>query len=114
MKNKTHPPTILSILTVHQLLKLKKPTNPLVSVINLSTINIDIDEVERRLAYNFFSIALKKNCDGFGYGQHHYDFDEGVMSFVAPQQVISHTCQRLDGKCIIFRSFHACSTRPVR
>lgn len=88
MKRKPHPPSILSISTVHQLLKLKKPSNPLVSVIDLSDTNIDAEEIERSLTYNFYSIALKKNCDGFHYGQRYYDFDEGVMSFIAPQQVI--------------------------
>ncbi|MCS4302680.1 AraC family transcriptional regulator [Chryseobacterium sp. BIGb0232] len=88
MKSKVNPPKIFSISAVHQLLKLKKPTNPLVSVIDLSTVSIDMDDVERTIAYNFFSIAFKKNCDGFGYGQNHYDFDGGVMSFVAPQQII--------------------------
>ncbi|KAA2223652.1 helix-turn-helix domain-containing protein [Chryseobacterium sediminis] len=89
MKNKINPPQVLSISKVHQLLKLKKPTNPLVSVIDLSTINIDTNEIEKTISYNFFSIALKKNCDGFGYGQQHYDFDEGVMSFIAPQQIVT-------------------------
>lgn len=88
MKRKLHPPTILSISSVHQLLNLKKPTNPLVSVINLADTTIDVAEIERSLAYNFYSIALKKKCEGFHYGHQHYDFDEGVMSFIAPQQVI--------------------------
>ncbi|AZA76460.1 AraC family transcriptional regulator [Chryseobacterium sp. G0186] len=89
MKNKINPPQVLTISKVHQLLKIKKPTNPLVSVIDLSTITIDTDEIEKKISYNFFSIALKKNCDGFGYGQQHYDFNEGVMSFIAPEQIIS-------------------------
>lgn len=89
MKNKVIPPKTLSISAVHELLKIEKPTNPLVSVIDLSTVSIDMDEVEKTITYNFYSIAFKKNCDGFGYGQRHYDFDEGVMSFIAPQQIIA-------------------------
>lgn len=88
MKRKPHTPAILSISKVHQLLKLKKPTNPLVSVIDIAETNMDVKEIESTVTYNFYSITLKKNCDGFGYGQQHYDFDEGVMSFIAPQQVI--------------------------
>lgn len=89
MKNKVNIPQVLSISKVHQLLGLDKPTNPLVSVIDLSKISIDTNEIEKTISYNFFSIALKKNCDGFGYGQQHYDFDDGVMSFIAPHQIIS-------------------------
>ena len=88
MKRKSHPVEILSISKVHQMLNLKKPANPLVSVIDLADTNIGAEEIERSLAYNFYSVALKKNCEGFRYGQQHYDFDEGVMSFIAPQQVM--------------------------
>ncbi|MVT12232.1 helix-turn-helix domain-containing protein [Chitinophaga tropicalis] len=88
MKRKSHPPTILSISSVHQLLKLKKPSNPLVSVIDLADANIEEKEIEQSLTDNFYSVALKKNCDGFRYGQQYYDFNEGIMSFVAPQQVV--------------------------
>jgi len=89
MKKKQHPPTILSISTVHKLLNLNKPVNPLVSVIDLADTHIDVEEIEQSLTYNFYVITLKKNCDGFRYGQQHYDFEEGVMSFMAPQQVIN-------------------------
>jgi AraC-like DNA-binding protein len=60
----------------------------LVSVIDLSQTALDVDELERTLSYHFYSISLKRNCAGFLYGQRHYDFDDGIMSFVAPRQVI--------------------------
>lgn len=88
MRKKIHPPEILSISNIHRLLNLKKPTNPLVCVIDLADIDIDTVEMERSLTYNFYNITLKKNCEGFRYGQQYYDFVEGVMSFVAPNQVL--------------------------
>jgi AraC-like DNA-binding protein len=33
-------------------------------------------------------ISLKRNCDNLTYGQQKYDFDEGVMAFVGPNQVL--------------------------
>lgn len=39
--------------------------------------------------HGFYSIAIKKNVIGkFRYGQTDYDFDEGLMSFFAPDQVL--------------------------
>lgn len=38
---------------------------------------------------NFYSIGLKRNIEGkFKYGQQKYDFDEGLMSFVSPNQLV--------------------------
>ncbi|WP_317040539.1 helix-turn-helix domain-containing protein [Epilithonimonas hungarica] len=39
----------------------------------------------------FYWIAVKQNCPGkVKYGQGFYDFDEGVMSFVSPKQLLSY------------------------
>ena len=41
-------------------------------------------------AMDFYCVALKKNFKGkLKYGQRYYDFDEGVMSFISPQQVLT-------------------------
>ncbi len=38
---------------------------------------------------NFYCISLKKDYDGkLRYGQRHYDFDEGMMAFIAPHQLL--------------------------
>lgn len=38
---------------------------------------------------NFYCISLKKDYDGqLRYGQRHYDFDEGMMAFISPNQVL--------------------------
>ena len=43
--------------------------------------------------YDFYCIGLKRVCLSpnikFRYGQQPYDFDEGILSFVAPNQVLS-------------------------
>lgn len=80
---------IHSVSALHSMLSLKKPTHPLVSVIDLSTITTSVQEIEQSLSYGFYSIALKRNFEGkVRYGQQYYDFHEGVMTFIAPQQVI--------------------------
>lgn len=78
----------LSISKVHKALNIQKPSNPLVSVIDFKDISIDLHEIGNIFTYNFYYISFIKNCDGFGYGQQHYDFEEGTMSFIAPNQIV--------------------------
>ncbi|CCH52857.1 transcriptional regulator, AraC family [Fibrisoma limi BUZ 3] len=84
------PYIIHSISELHRLLTIGKPDNPLVSVIDFSEITCFSDEQLRSVVYNFYCIALKKNFEGkMRYGQNSYDFDEGVMTFFSPGQVIT-------------------------
>src|SRR5690606_39799021 len=79
-----------SIAELHRMLEIPKPKNPLVSVIDFGEIKCFDDEMLRSVSYNFYCIALKKNFDGkMKYGQQYYDFDEGVMTFFAPLQVVT-------------------------
>jgi AraC-like DNA-binding protein len=87
------PVTPLRIRTIsefHRLRGLPKPEHPLVSVIDFNAIQPLNDLEPRSLVQNYYSIALKKNINGkMKYGQQEYDFDEGVMFFIAPGQVFS-------------------------
>lgn len=91
MKKQINNPYIIhSISELHRLLALPKPQHPQVSVINLHEIKCHFDESLKSVVYNFYSICIKKDFTGkMKYGQHYYDFDEGVMTFFAPGQVIS-------------------------
>ncbi|MBC8112393.1 MAG: helix-turn-helix transcriptional regulator [Verrucomicrobia bacterium] len=81
---------IKTISEYHQLRGLPKPEHPLISVINFETIKIATENNPTNLVFDFYSIALKRN---FGtkikYGQQEYDFDEGILFFIAPGQVFS-------------------------
>jgi AraC-type DNA-binding domain-containing proteins len=96
MKKYQQVPASLSISKVHQILGLNKPTNPLVSVIDFKDISIDLEGIGNILTYNFYYISFIKNCDGFSYGQQYYDFEEGTMSFIAPNQVIKVEKERFE------------------
>ena len=89
-KETSHPYVINSISDLHRLLELPKPAHPLVSVINLAEIKCYLDESLRSVIYNFYSICIKKDFKGkMKYGQNYYDFDEGIMTFFSPGQVVS-------------------------
>lgn len=91
MKKETlHPYMINSISEMHRLLSLPKPEHPLISVINFADVKCHLDPSLQSVSYNFYSICIKKDFKGkMKYGQNYYDFDEGVMTFFSPGQVIS-------------------------
>ncbi len=82
------PYRIKTITEYHRLRNLPKPQHPLISVINVSDINPSDQPISWVL--DFYSIALKRNFGAtFKYGQQQYDFDEGILFFIAPDQVFS-------------------------
>jgi len=85
------PYKIKSISEFHQLRGLPKPEHPLVSVVNIQDItkvNIHINH----FILDFYCISLKR-IEGvnYKYGQQDYDFDNGAMFFMAPNQVMGFT-----------------------
>jgi AraC-like DNA-binding protein len=87
MKNR-QPHRIKTISEFHQFRGLPKPEHPLISVINVESIKHLSDNEPTSFVYDFYFIALKRNCNAkFKYGQQQYDFDEGTMFFIAPNQV---------------------------
>jgi AraC-like DNA-binding protein len=77
-----------SISEFHKFRELPKPEHPLISVINLDTVKSVQNIGEGSLVFDFYCIALKRHFNAkIRYGQQEYDFDEGIMSFMAPGQV---------------------------
>lgn len=90
MKKANQPVTFNSISELHKALGLPKPLHPLISLVDYSNIRADTTELEKGILFNFYKISYKKNYSGkIKYGQSYYDFDEGGLSFVSPNQVIS-------------------------
>jgi len=79
---------IKSVSEFHRLLSLPEPKHPLVSVINLAHSIFLEDEIWKGFVNRFYCVALKREAKGkIRYGQQHYDYDKGVLSFTAPNQV---------------------------
>jgi AraC family transcriptional regulator, transcriptional activator of pobA len=98
----TQPHRIKTISEYHQVMQLPKPEHPLVSVINLESIKPLPGHEPINLVFDFYSISLKRNFNAkIKYGQLAYDFDEGVMFFIAPGQVFSI---EIDQESILKRS----------
>ncbi len=99
----TQPFRIANISEFHQFRGLPKPEHPLISVVDYDAIKLTQGEEPASLVFDFYSIALKRNVNGkLKYGQQEYDFDEGLMYFVAPNQVFGvgngkHTGEKRSG-----------------
>ena len=79
---------IRSVSEFHRLLSLPEPRHPLVSVINLAESIFLEDDVWKGFVNRFYCVALKREAKGkIRYGQQHYDYNKGVLSFTAPNQV---------------------------
>lgn len=89
MKNNV-PYFLNSVSELHDFLNIKSPSHPLVSVVSLADIAFKSSEDIKTIIYNFYTIYLKKNFDGkIKYGQQYYDFNNGIMTFFAPRQMVS-------------------------
>lgn len=84
------PEKVSSISALHQFLGLKKPSNPLISVFNFDDVKLKPETILSAVTTDFYVVTLKKDCAGgkCRYGQQYYDFDEGIMYFIAPHQVL--------------------------
>jgi len=82
------PQQIRTITDFHRLHGLPKPLHPLISLVDYSLVKHTTEKNHISWVQQFYTIGLKRDvCGKFRYGQQEYDFDEGLMSFIAPGQV---------------------------
>jgi len=90
--NVQQPYRIKSIKEYHKILDIGAPEHPMISVIHLTDITPYKSEDSVKVIFDFYIISLKKVDLGdvhYGYGQQKYDFDNGILFFIAPNQVFS-------------------------
>ncbi len=84
------PTRLKNITELHRFNNIAPPNHPLISLIDYSEIKPTPVNGELKWVQEFYSISVKRNVVGkYRYGQESYDFDEGLMTFFAPEQVIS-------------------------
>jgi AraC family transcriptional activator of pobA len=81
---------IKTITEYHRLRELPKPQHPLISLIDYGAMKHSTDKNSFSWIFDFYSISLKRDVSAkMKYGQQEYDFDEGIMYFIAPGQLLS-------------------------
>ncbi|CAN1575295.1 DNA-binding transcriptional regulator AraC [Flavobacteriaceae bacterium] len=85
-QNQVH--RVKSITEFHKMKGLPSPQHPLISLFDYETFECSKEINYKNFAFDFYHISIKRNIGTkFKYGQNHYDFDDGVMFFIAPNQV---------------------------
>ena len=79
-----------TISEFHEFAQLPKPQHPLLSVVDVGAVPHRDGEEPASMVFDFYSISVKRMRNvRVKYGQHSFDFNEGIMSFMAPGQVFS-------------------------
>lgn len=87
MKNILH---IQSIGDLHQILGYEKPKHPLITIVDYSKLIQVSKHYDIKIVTDFYIISMKTPAPkSIQYGRQFYDFEEGSMMFMAPQQVFA-------------------------
>ncbi|MCB0666537.1 MAG: helix-turn-helix transcriptional regulator [Saprospiraceae bacterium] len=78
-----------SISEIRSVMGFDKPTHSLITVIDTGKLAYGEETVGKRFSSDLYCIALKDSSCGIEYGRNSYDFDDGVLIFTAPKQVIT-------------------------
>lgn len=78
-----------SIAEIHAVFGLEKPTHPLITLLDTKKLAYGEETVGQKFSSDLYLIALKDSSCGIDYGRNTYDFDDGVLIFTAPQQIIT-------------------------
>ncbi|MEL6558645.1 MAG: helix-turn-helix transcriptional regulator [Bacteroidota bacterium] len=97
--SKTAVAHLKSISDLHRFNNLSAPEHPLISLIDYRLVKSASETNELKWIQGYYSISLKRNVAGkYRYGQYSYDFDEGLMTFFAPDQLITVQLLESDAK----------------
>jgi AraC-like DNA-binding protein len=78
-----------SIAEIRSVFGLSKPTHPLITILDTQKLAYGQETVGMRFSSDLYCIALKDASCGIDYGRNAYDFDDGVLIFTAPNQIIT-------------------------
>lgn len=86
---------ISSVSQIHNTYGIMKPMHPLIAVLRTTpetpfNDSVPEDLLDAKFISDLYMISMKDGISGsFMYGRNSYDFEEGVMTFIAPNQVIA-------------------------
>ncbi len=89
---------IETISQLHEIIGYQKPKHPLVSLIEMSQVKT-MPVIRQQVAMGMYSISLKNGHEcKIKYGRQSYDFQEGTLMFLAPDQTIEPVSPGTPGK----------------
>ena len=78
------PIRIKTISESHRMRGLSQPEHPLISIVDYAT----MPHTAGSFVFDYYTISIKRGVSKMFYGQQPCDFDNGVMYFLAPNQVL--------------------------
>lgn len=67
-----------------------KPLHPLVAMINYNNVKVALTDAGNKFSLDFYKISFKTSFNGkVKYGRGYYDFEEGGLAFLAPNQIVT-------------------------
>lgn len=92
MKTATPPIVFKSISELTRAMGMTRPLHPLVALVNYDVTRISRENAGKTFLIDFYKISFKKGFSGqVKYGQGYYDFEEGGLAFLAPNQLVTMT-----------------------
>lgn len=82
------PVRVKTISEFHRLKGFPPPEHPLISIVDYDTVECVAEISTKNWVFDFYHISIRRGLAAkLTYGQQDYDFDNGVMFFIAPNQV---------------------------
>jgi AraC-like DNA-binding protein len=89
--------TFSNIADLMRRIGLPGPLHPLIALVNYDIITPDLSNAGNRFLLDFYKISFKNSFNGsVKYGPGTYDFKEGGLAFVAPNQLVEMTANSAD------------------
>ncbi len=80
---------ITSIQQIHDFWDLESPRHPLITVLPITDEMTNYDYGGKTYAMELYHVSLKQGISGsLAYGRNSYDFHDGTMTFLKPEQII--------------------------
>jgi AraC-like DNA-binding protein len=90
MKVKAEPTVCKSISAYMREMGLPRPLHPLVAMVKYDSNKLSKENAGRTFLADFYKVSFKEEFTGHvKYGLSHYDFEEGGLAFLAPNQLIT-------------------------
>jgi AraC-like DNA-binding protein len=94
MKVKLQPTVFKSISAYMRDMGMPKPLHPLVELVKYDNDQVSRANAGRSFLVDFYKVSFKVDFSGqVKYGQGYYDFEEGGLAFLAPNQLITMSAQ---------------------
>jgi AraC-like DNA-binding protein len=91
--------SIDTVSELHKISGLPQPQHPLISLVDYSQVEYQIEESEISWIQALYFIGFKRDLQGkLHYGQSQYDFDGGLLCFIAPRQLVKMIIEKYDKK----------------